>query len=157
MDHPAGPDFTVTFLDINLPDSTSNEPGSHGFFSYSILVVDGVLPFTRIENEVPSIFDFPNPHHHQPDGTPRRNCEWRKCLHHLCPGGIYLSQTVEQDTVLRQLFATPEQDSIVWHHINVFTVEDTEVIVTRCAWGVAGHSHHRDTMITLRLEEFIGL
>ncbi|MCB0550650.1 MAG: VCBS repeat-containing protein, partial [Phaeodactylibacter sp.] len=155
------PDRTlaVTFPDINLPDSTSNEPGSHGFFSYSIRPVDGVLPFTRIENEAAIYFDF-NP----PIITNRTEHLVEKprvaeaVYTTLCPGGIYLGQTVEQDTVLRQLFATPEQDSIVWHHINVLTVEDTaEVIVTLDAPGEwQGIPIIRDTMITLRLESSLG-
>ena len=155
------PDRTlaVTFPDINLPDSTSNEPGSHGFFSYSIRPADGILPFTRIENEAAIFFDF-NP----PILTNRTEHLIEKprvaeAVHAtLCPGDLYLGQVMERDTVLQQLFAMPEQDSIIWHHVNVLTVEDTtEVGVSLEEPGDwQGISISQDTMITLTLESSSG-
>lgn len=155
------PDRTlaVTFRDINLPDSTSNEPGSHGFFSYSIRPVEGVLPFTRIENEAAIYFDF-NP----PIITNRTEHLIEKprvaaaVYVTLCPGSLYLGQAVGQDTILRQLFEMPEQDSVIWHHVNVLTVEDTTVVaVTLDGPGEwQGISIGQDTLITVTLESALG-
>ncbi len=151
--------LVITFPDINLPDSTSNEPGSRGFFSYSIRPVEGILPFTRIENEAAIYFDF-NP----PIITNRTEHLVEKprvaeaVYATICPGGLYLGLVVERDTILRQLFASPEQDSVIWHHVNVLTVEDTaEVAVNLDEPGDwQGIPITRDTMITLALESSLG-
>ncbi|HYV93669.1 MAG TPA: T9SS type A sorting domain-containing protein [Chitinophagales bacterium] len=49
------------FLHIELPDSNSNEPGSHGFVEYSIHLMHN-LPFgTQIKNSASIYFDFNQP------------------------------------------------------------------------------------------------
>jgi hypothetical protein len=57
-----------TFSGINLPDSASNEPGSHGLVSFSI---EPMLPLTlgeEITNVADIYFDF-NPPIHTPEAT----------------------------------------------------------------------------------------
>lgn len=49
------------FPNINLPDSTSNEPGSHGFVRYKIKLNDGLPIGTTIENTAHIYFDFNAP------------------------------------------------------------------------------------------------
>ena len=53
----------VTFLfeDINLPDSTSDEPGSHGYVKYKIEQVSGLLPHDEIQNTAHIYFDLNAP------------------------------------------------------------------------------------------------
>ncbi len=68
--------FTVTFkpgrvvewrfADIQLPDSTINEPASHGLVSFSIRPAAPVLPGTIIRNNADIFFDF-NPPVRTPD------------------------------------------------------------------------------------------
>ncbi|MCH7534720.1 MAG: T9SS type A sorting domain-containing protein [Bacteroidetes bacterium] len=56
-----GTDVTVlafTFDNVNLPDSTTNEPGSHGFVSFTISPTDNITPGTPIENFGDIYFDF---------------------------------------------------------------------------------------------------
>lgn len=155
------PDRTlnITFPDINLPDSTSNEAESHGFFSFTVQPVDGILPFTSIENEAAIYFDF-NP----PIIT---NRTWHLIEKPsvaeayyvtLCPGDIYLDVAVEQDTIFKEWYEMPEQDSIIWHHINVLTVEDTtEVFVTLDEPGEwQGIDISQDTIITETLMSALG-
>ena len=49
------------FPNINLPDSNTNEPKSHGYVQYRIRLMDG-LPFgTTIENTAHIVFDFNQP------------------------------------------------------------------------------------------------
>ncbi|SDL62773.1 conserved repeat domain-containing protein/Por secretion system C-terminal sorting domain-containing protein [Catalinimonas alkaloidigena] len=55
------PVLTWTFAGIDLPDSTRNEPGSHGFVSFSIHPYDTLPEMTRIENEADIYFDFNEP------------------------------------------------------------------------------------------------
>jgi len=52
-------DRHVSFLfeDINLPDSTSNEPESHGFVLYEIETLEDIPDPTRIENTAHIYFD----------------------------------------------------------------------------------------------------
>jgi uncharacterized repeat protein (TIGR01451 family) len=50
-----------TFRNILLPDSTTNEPGSHGFVKFKIEQKQGNAPGTRIENKVGIYFDFNSP------------------------------------------------------------------------------------------------
>ncbi len=49
------------FPDINLPDSTRNEPGSHGYVSYSIHRNKQLSPGTTIHNRAEIYFDFNEP------------------------------------------------------------------------------------------------
>ncbi len=46
------------FKNIFLPDSISNEPGSHGFITYSISPVEGLPADTEINNTAHIFFDF---------------------------------------------------------------------------------------------------
>jgi uncharacterized repeat protein (TIGR01451 family) len=50
--------LTFQFDDINLPDSTSNEPESHGFVRYRIRAKAGVAENTVVENTAHIFFDF---------------------------------------------------------------------------------------------------
>lgn len=50
--------LTVTFSDINLPDSNSNEAASHGFFSFKISQKPDLPDGTDIHNTASIYFDF---------------------------------------------------------------------------------------------------
>jgi len=50
--------LTVTFSDINLPDSNSNEAASHGFFSFKIFQKPDLPDGTDIHNTASIYFDF---------------------------------------------------------------------------------------------------
>lgn len=52
---------TYSFMNINLPDSTSNEPGSHGDFVYSIKPKPGLIIGTQIKNKAYIYFDYNAP------------------------------------------------------------------------------------------------
>ena len=54
----AGGILTWIFDDISLPDSTSNEEGSHGFIQFQILPRQDLADLTRIENRAAIQFDF---------------------------------------------------------------------------------------------------
>jgi uncharacterized repeat protein (TIGR01451 family) len=45
------------FPDINLPDSTSNEPLSHGYVKFRIGLISGVMPNDQVSNEANIYFD----------------------------------------------------------------------------------------------------
>jgi hypothetical protein len=52
---------TISFLNIYLPDSTFDEPRSHGYFAFSIRQKAGLLPGTEIPASAGIIFDFNAP------------------------------------------------------------------------------------------------
>jgi hypothetical protein len=53
--------LTIYFMDINLPDSTSDPLGSMGYFNFSIDLKDNLPLGTRIDNRVAIFFDFNEP------------------------------------------------------------------------------------------------
>lgn len=151
--------LTITFPEINLPDSTSNEPESHGFFSYTIKPVEGILPYNSIENEAAIYFDF-NP----PIITNRTSHLIEKpqlgsvLYATLCPGNEYLGTSIYQDTLIKEIYEMPDLDSIVWHHINVLTIEDTiQVYISLDEPGIwQGIDIHQDTIIIETFESSMG-
>ena len=151
--------LTITFPEINLPDSTSNEAESHGFFSYTIKPIEGILPYNSIENEAAIYFDF-NP----PIITNRTSHLIEKpqigsVLHAtLCPGNEYLGIPIYQDTLIKEIYEMPNLDSIVWHHINVLSTEDTtQVYISLDESGTwQGIDIHQDTIIIETLESSMG-
>ena len=56
-----GRNIEFSFRDIYLPDSTNNEPGSHGFVTYEIETLSNLLEEQAIENEAHIYFDFNPP------------------------------------------------------------------------------------------------
>jgi uncharacterized repeat protein (TIGR01451 family) len=57
----SGNTITWKFMNINLPDSNVNEPGSHGYIEYSIKAKQGLADGTEIENTAAIYFDFNAP------------------------------------------------------------------------------------------------
>ncbi len=55
------PVLTWTFNDIDLPDSTENEPESHGFIKFGIAPFAGYPDGTIVRNEANIYFDFNEP------------------------------------------------------------------------------------------------
>jgi uncharacterized repeat protein (TIGR01451 family) len=55
------PVLTWTFNDIDLPDSTENEPESHGFIKFGIAPLAGHPDGTIVRNEANIYFDFNEP------------------------------------------------------------------------------------------------
>jgi hypothetical protein len=53
--------LTVTFDQILLPDSTTNQLGSNGFFTFSIMPISNLGEYTPIENFADIFFDFNPP------------------------------------------------------------------------------------------------
>lgn len=56
-----GNTVTWKFMNIQLPDSNTNEPASHGFIEYSINALPGLPDGTEIENTAGIYFDFNAP------------------------------------------------------------------------------------------------
>ncbi|WP_345162878.1 DUF7619 domain-containing protein [Pontibacter saemangeumensis] len=55
------PVLTWTFNNIMLPDSTANEPGSHGYIQFSIKPKEGLPEKTAVENFADIFFDYNSP------------------------------------------------------------------------------------------------
>jgi len=151
--------LSIVFPDINLPDSSQNEAESRGFFTFTIRPVAGILPYTAIENEAAIYFDF-NP----PIITNRTVHRIEKpvlvetAYAMLCPGDIYLGQSLERDTVLQEVFEMPGKDSVIWHQVDVLTLDDTtRVAVTLDEAGEwQGFFIRQDTTILDTLTSSLG-
>ncbi len=50
--------LNVLFNNINLPDSVSDEPGSHGYFTFTIGLNDNLPAGTQIQNQASIVFDY---------------------------------------------------------------------------------------------------
>ncbi|MDQ3049433.1 MAG: T9SS type A sorting domain-containing protein [Bacteroidota bacterium] len=57
----AGGIVTFNFYNINLPDSISNELGSHGFLTFNLSPLAGLSNFTVVENNAHIFFDQNSP------------------------------------------------------------------------------------------------
>ncbi|MCX6183117.1 MAG: T9SS type A sorting domain-containing protein [Bacteroidetes bacterium] len=53
--------ITVTFANIMLADSTTNEQASHGFIKFKVTLKNGLTPGTNIDNSAAIYFDFNSP------------------------------------------------------------------------------------------------
>lgn len=123
-------ELVVVFPEINLPDSTANEPGSHGFFSYFIQPFEATPPLTLIENRAGIFFDF-NP----PIITntvfhtivkPQKDTIIATSI---CQGDVYQDITIHQDTVIKFTFEMSTLDSIVWHWVSVVETDTVEQFI----------------------------
>ena len=151
--------LSITFTDINLPDSTSNEAASKGFFSFNIQPINEILPFNSIENSAAIYFDF-NP----PIITNRTMHIIEKpkvteaVYTSLCAGETYLGQLMVADTILKETHSFASYDSIVWHHINLLNTLDTTLIYVNLdeAGQWQGINITQDTLILFTAESSIG-
>jgi uncharacterized repeat protein (TIGR01451 family) len=78
------PILTWTFKNINLPDSTSNEPGSHGFIKFKISHKPEVVQGTKIENYADIYFDYNEPIRTNVTSNIILNYEFPKKLVNFC-------------------------------------------------------------------------
>ncbi len=140
----------VTFPEIMLPDSNSNEAASHGLFSYQIAPLADVAPLSVIDNRVGIYFDF-NP----PVLTDFTTHIVRKprveTVEHLsfCEGDEYEGISLSRDTFLQTVFLGPAQDSIIWTYLTVHPIMDTTIsIMLEEAGTWEGIPIQQDTTIT---------
>ncbi len=111
--------LTITFNNILLVDSLTNEPLSHGIVSFSIDHAPGLQPGDAIDNRVGIYFDFNEPvitnlSHHEIASEPLPNT-----IRYLSPNPITLN-----------VFPNPVTDEL---HVNVLGEEiqpDQQLIVT---------------------------
>lgn len=116
----------ITYPEINLPDSTANEPESHGFFTFAITPRTDVPVETIISNYANIYFDL-NP----PIQTSTVFHQIRKPVHasalhaQICAGEQYLGMEFFQDTILQEIQNFMEYDSITFHHLSVLNLNTT--------------------------------
>ncbi len=120
-------ELVFTFENILLPDSTTNEPESHGFVNFSISPGTDLLPGDIIQNNAEIYFDFNDPiitntvFHtiRKPIVATSEHIEW-------CAGDEYMGQLIRQDTMIQHMINFIEYDSIHLVHLDVVSVfQDT--------------------------------
>ncbi len=113
-------ELVFTFDNILLPDSTTNEPASHGLVGFSIDPKSTIVPGDSIENRVGIYFDFNSPvitntvlHTiRKPVVTSSEHIDW-------CAGETYEGIEILQDTSIQILTEFVEYDSIHFIHFDV--------------------------------------
>ncbi|MGH1434284.1 MAG: DUF7619 domain-containing protein [Lewinella sp.] len=112
--------LAFTFADILLPDSTTNEPGSHGFVAFSIAPKTSILPGETIENTAHIYFDFNDPIvTNTVDHTIRKPVVASSERLDWCAGELYYGLPILQDTSVEIFVSFVEYDSIHFVHFNV--------------------------------------
>ncbi len=123
-----GRELVFTFENILLPDSTTNEPASHGQVSYSITPKKDLTPLTRIENTAGIYFDFNDPIitntvFHTIRKPVVSNIDYTQ----WCHGALLDGVAITQDTFWTDITAFVEYDSV---QITFLQVVDTLNITT---------------------------
>ena len=112
--------LSFTFDNILLPDSTTNEPESHGFISFTIEQDEDILPGTVFENTAFIYFDF-----NDPIMTNTTFHEVIKPVVHevafleFCGETNWNGMVVTSDTLLTDTTFFPEYDSITLFNTTV--------------------------------------
>ena len=112
-------ELIFTFANILLPDSTSNEPESHGYVKYRIFPQADLLPAEVIRNRAGIYFDFNDPiitntvFHtiRKPIVATSEQLGW-------CVGELFNDLEVETDTLLQFLTNFTYYDSIHFVHLD---------------------------------------
>ena len=121
-------ELIFTFENVLLPDSTTNEPNSHGFVQYFTKPLVSLPPGTLIENRAGIYFDINDPVitntvFHKIKKPLVYGVEYIE----LCEGEVLNGTIITGDTLLRDSFIFSEYDSIHFKHVHV--LEDIEVQV----------------------------
>ncbi len=117
-----GDNGTLKFIfeDILLPDSASNEPGSHGFVQFKIRQRPSLARNTPIENRAGIYFDFNPP---ILTNTTHQLVDYPDHLRYdsltLCAGQAFNNVPVFADTVISQIVFYPTFDSVITMSIEV--------------------------------------
>ncbi len=141
--------LVVEYPEILLPDSTSNEPESHGFFAFSIQPRAGIVPAALIENHAGIYFDFnppiiTNTVTHQIEKPVVASVVYAS----LCPGAVYLGQAlyaeagwwegvlIQGDTAITKVYLSHAGcDSLVRYEISILTALSESVGIG--GWSLA--------------------
>ena len=123
----------IFFDNIQLPDSTINEVGSHGYVTYSLLPKKDIVPGQRIENNASIYFDYVAPvvtglvFH-----TIDKERWWIE--HHiaLCSGDLLGTEPLYADTTLVDTIQTEYSDTIITTHVTLWPVYDILYADTFC-------------------------
>ena len=108
------------FDDINLPDSISNEPESHGFVKYEIKCKKNIGADENIQNTAHIYFDFNDPITTNTVTSPIIRSQYTNVESiEICEGEYYGGVLINQDTSLVDTVAYEYYDSLYITAINV--------------------------------------
>ncbi|MEO1257365.1 MAG: proprotein convertase P-domain-containing protein [Bacteroidota bacterium] len=125
--------LVFNFQNIMLPDSNINEPGSHGFVTFSINRSKEIIPYEEIKNSVAIYFDFNAPiitnetvHFLNAEVVTIENTV------HLCQGEVFNGEIYNDDTVLIDTVSSIYLDSIFITNINIVIPSETWIEAEMC-------------------------
>ena len=123
------------FEDIDLPDSTTNEPGSHGAIRFNIKTRPGLLPGTVVPNLANIYFDFNEPVITEP-----------------CDLTVLLPESIStQDAGDIHLYPTPTKGLLNLRHNGIWT--DATITLTNALGSVVLRDRVTGPTMTLDLSK----
>lgn len=110
------------FAGINLPDSVSNEPGSHGYVQYRVKSLSGLANNTAVENTAYIYFDFNAPVVTNTASSLVHCLESRSISQTICHGESFSFNNLNiqyPGVYLDTIYNTNGCDTIVYLNLNV--------------------------------------
>jgi hypothetical protein len=147
-----------TFLNINLPDSTTNLAGSKGWVHFRIKTKNGLQNNEILTNKASIFFDFNNPIVTNIASTSiQKGLTNQNIIVNLCEGAMYNGQTwpnggTQIDTIKTLTNDTIKVTNIVPHE--AFNVQETQIIVA--GTSVFGIPIFQDTVLIFPLQTVWG-
>jgi len=139
------------FRNILLPDSSTNEPASHGFVRFQIATKADALPGSNIHNDADIFFDFNKPV--LTNDAVAENPKWvvtNTSNVEICSGEIWNNVAWDQSTTLTDTISTVWADTISITNINVSpTWNLEESLSVPPGTELFGQTIHQDTTIII--------
>ena len=119
-----------SFPHINLPDSNSNEPDSHGYVQFKIRANSGLAVGSTIENTANIFFDFNAPVITNTTGNTVINCSIPPTIINasICGGDSYLLNNVQyynSGVYTQRITTSVGCDSLIELHLSATTFNNT--------------------------------
>ena len=119
-----------SFPHINLPDSNSNEPASHGYVQFKIRVNSGLPVGSTIENTANIFFDFNTPVITNTTGNTVINCSIPPTIINasICGGDNYLLNNVQyynSGVYTQRITTSVGCDSLIELHLSATTFNNS--------------------------------
>ncbi len=151
-------ELIFTFNNILLPDSTTNEVASHGYFQFSISPNEDIPFGTLIQNRAAIYFDFNDPIITNQVSQTIRTPIFANSEHvDICVEDFFMDIQILEDVLLVDSTLTAEGLFLDFYHVHaqdpVFTNVDTMVTVGEIFQGI---EITQDTIIEIVLQSSIG-
>jgi len=125
-----------TFRNILLPDSTTNEPKSHGYIRFQIQTRPDVLPGSPLLNDADIFFDFNSPV--RTNEFASENPKWtvvNTAEVNICTGEVWNGSIWEENAIVSDTSGNAWSDTILLTQVLVSPSWDIQMDTTIDKWG----------------------